>query len=181
MQLPQPIQDAFDRHIEFFTDEDCEWKLEIESNIDYIQETVGAEVVVIGNNGFGDYLFLKVDPESQKPQTPLFKFWHEGPEIDELKRDLQCYLGLNPYPPSTTPPPKYSDDSKITLGDDIEFKSLFRKKKGKVTYITGISPLDHKIETVGISAIEVTLACGTSYTVTATENGHHLKKSTRKI
>jgi hypothetical protein len=181
MQLPHVIQDAFDRNIEFLTDEHCEWKLEIEGNNDYIKDTVGEEVLVIGNNGFGDYLFLKVKAGSQKPAIPLFKFWHEGPEVDEVKVELECYLGLRPYAPSKTSVPKYSDGSTVSLRDDVEFKSFFRKKRGKVTYITGISPLNHKIETVGIAGMEVELPCGTTYMVSATESGHHFKKTVQKL
>jgi len=157
MQLPDPIQDVFDRNIEFVTDEHNEWKLEIEGGNDYITEIVNAEVLVIGNNGFGDYLFLRIGSESQRPQVPLFQFWHDGPEVNEVEEELECYFGLRLYAPSATPTPKYADGSNVSLGDDVEFKSFFSKKRGKVTYITEISALNHNIETIGISGIEVEL------------------------
>lgn len=181
MKLPPAIQKALDHKIEFFTDIHCEWKLEITLQNEYIKEVVGSEIVVIANNGYGDYLFLKTDSHELAPKLPLYKFWHEGPEIEQVEEELDVYLGLCPYPPSNTPIPKYSNGQTVTLNDDVEFKSFFRKKKGRVTYITGISPLNHKIETVGIACIEVELECGTRYALTASEEGYRLKKSVRKL
>lgn len=181
MKLPHPIQEAFDREIKYLTDEYCEWKLELEGNNSYIEEIVGKEVAVIGNNGFGDYLFLEIDPASQSPQLPLYIFWHEGQEVQPVQTELECYLGLCPYPPSSTQTPSFADGSTVCLGDEVEFSFFFRKKRGKVSYITGLSPLDHKVETLGIPAIEIELPCGTRYAVSATNQGHRLKKSVRKL
>lgn len=181
MQLPHPIQEAFDRNIEYITDEYCEWKLEIEDGNDYLVESMGSKVLVIGNNGYGDYLVLKIAAETSTPQLPLYIFWHEGPEINQVKADLECYLGLLPYPPSATPVPTYHDGSAIGLGDEVEFTSFFRRKNGTVTYITGISPLDHKIETPGIPSIEIKLPNGDTYGITASQKVGRLRKSINRV
>ena len=181
MQLPPSVQAVFDEGVSSFVDEHCGWNLNIEERISYIEETVGCHVHVIGSNGCGDYIFLKINGETGEPELPLFKFWHEGPEVDQVLDSPAAYFGLEPRGPSGGPVPQYFDGQEVRLGEQVEFKSFFRTKRGIISYITGVSGLNYELETVGIASIEVKQSCGRSYGISATKPGHRLRKSVKII
>lgn len=55
--------------------------------------------------------------------------------------------------------PTYSDGSPLQLGDEVEFRGgllvLFRKYRGRVVYVPGISPLNPDMETGALSWVAV--------------------------
>lgn len=145
-ELPEPFQKAIDAGVDLFMGEDCEWKLEVEGRDEYIEKYAGGEICVIANNGFGDYLFLKRDPDSGRLLPDLYEFQHEGPVIEVVADDPYLLLGLQSRPPSGGEPPRYATGETVKLGDRVEFKSFFRRKRGEVIYVPGVSPCDLTFE-----------------------------------
>jgi hypothetical protein len=58
-----------------------------------------------------------------------------------------------------TKTPIYSDGSPMQLGDEIEFRGsllvLFRRYRGRVAYVPGISPLNPDMETAALSWVAI--------------------------
>jgi hypothetical protein len=68
--LPNSLQEAQNKGIEFFMGENCEWKLECKESAKFIEKIVGCPVFAFANNGFGDYLFLKRKQDGDVEYVP---------------------------------------------------------------------------------------------------------------
>ena len=146
---------------EFFWGEDgAEWKLRIETEVNFIEKVVGSPVLVFANNGYGDYLFLR-RTESTDPDNKVFVFFHEAQEIGTWNDSLRVLLGLEQREPSKDSYPKaiYESGETVNLGDKVRFKSwLFFWKgwmDGTVKYVPGISPRKPEHEYNGLKWVSI--------------------------
>jgi hypothetical protein len=159
--IPRPILQALDQGIEYFVDQNHEWKLEIEQNLEHVRNSVGNSVLVFGNNGYGDFLFLKERSDGHGFEPQAFQFLHEEDEIVPVQENLKTLLGLFPRPPSSDnyPRAKYTSGETIELGDSVKLFSWFQFWKGwqkaTVIYVPGVSNLDYRFEYNGIKLVQI--------------------------
>ena len=106
IDIPKPLTAAQEKGIEYFDDDEHEWKLDLNQSSKHIEKVVGTPVLVFAKNGYGDHLFLKKSSDSTGYTEEVFKFLHEGPELEQVKEDLETLLGLKERPPSTDNYPK---------------------------------------------------------------------------
>ena len=143
IELPKALAEAKARKIEFFMGEACEWKFDIEEHPTFIENLIGTKAIIFANNGYGDYLFLKVDKNRIAEET-IFEFFHEGPEINEIEDDIELLLGLKERPPSTDDYPKavYESGEDVQIGDHVQLKTIFQFwrgwQNGTVKYVPGM-------------------------------------------
>ena len=125
------------------------WRIKIESS-EVISEIIHEEATVFANNGMGDYLFVKQN--DIKGGSPcVFEYWHDDPQVITSEDSFTIIVGFENRRASDSPVPKYATGESMSIGDIIEYKSFFRKKKGEVTYVPGISKKDPNLEFDGIS------------------------------
>lgn len=160
-QLPKALRDAQDKGIEFFTDENFEWKIEIEGPAMFIEEIVGCPVCVFANNGYGDYLFLKKNEDAGRFSEIAHEYSHEGPEIFPVNDPLEALLALEERPPSEDLYPRavYETGEEVRLGDLVQVKvwAQFWKgwQDGTVRYVPGTSRRKPALEHGGLKWLEI--------------------------
>ncbi|NBV24909.1 MAG: hypothetical protein EBS05_23690 [Proteobacteria bacterium] len=178
--LPKSLREAQDKGIEFFSGENCEWKLELEGSARFIEEIVGCPVCAFANNGFGDYLFLKQKAGAGFGEE-VFEFFHEGPEIIPTKEDLETLLGLKDRPASADAYPRavYESGELVQLRDHVQIRVWVEFWKGwqdgKVEYVPGISKKKLEHENCGLKWVAIRLQIGQICPLVSPENGK-LKK-----
>jgi hypothetical protein len=180
-ELPEPIQKAIEAGVDLFMGENYEWKLEVEGRDEYIEKYAGAEICVIANNGFGDYLFLRRDSASGRLMPEIYEFQHEGPVIDTVDDDPYLLFELKPRPPSSGEPPRYATGETVKLGDRVELKLWFRRKRGEVVYVPGVSPCDLTFETGGLTSVVVRTDAGDEYAHLVMPETNTLQPSVRRL
>ena len=179
--LPESLREAHDRGIEFFTDENYEWTLELTSSAKFIEEIVGCPVCIFANNGFGDYLFLKKKREGDGFDENVFEFFHEGPEINLVAERLETLLGLKERAPSVDTYPKavYETGELVQLGDRVQVKvwAEFWKgwQDGVVEYVPGVSKKKPQHEHGGLKWVAIKFRNGQICPLVSPESGK-LKK-----
>ena len=160
-RLPKSLWEAQEKGIEFFQNEDYEWKLEYMESAKFIEEIVGCDVCVFANNGFGDYLFLKKKSDGDGFAEEVFEFFHEGPEINRVTEDLETLLGLKDRPASADAYPKavYETGELVQVGDWVQVKvwAEFWKgwQDGVVQYVPGISKRKPQHEYGGLKWVAI--------------------------
>ena len=160
-RLPKSLCEAQERGIEFFMTEDYEWKLERMESAKFIEEMVGCAVCVFANNGFGDHLFLKKQPDGDGFEEEVFEYLHEGPEINRVTEDLETLLGLKDRPVSDDAYPKavYETGELVQLGDRVQVKvwAEFWKgwQDGVVEYVPGVSKRKPQHEYGGLKWVAI--------------------------
>lgn len=144
-RLPIPIRVAQEKGIELFMGENCEWKFEVEHVAPFIEAMVEEPVCIFANNGYGDFLFLKMDKNGDRYDERIFEYFHEGPEVIEVKDKLDTLLGVTDREPSNDSYPKarYESGELVELGDVVKFKSWIEFWKGwqegVICYVPGVS------------------------------------------
>ena len=149
LNTPKLILEAQKKGIEYFMSDDCEWKLDVTGQNKYVEETVGHHVLTFADNGYGDYLFLKVGDDA------VYEFCHEGPEVVVLNEPLSTLLGLEERLPSKGPMPRYVDGQEVQLGDLVQIRRWWKKHDGEIVYVPGISRRQPELEHGGIGMIRV--------------------------
>lgn len=138
-----------------------EWLVEVERPPKGLEGHLPQGAILIANNGFGDFLFLSPSAGALPRVGPVaYVYWHEGPEIEVLSPDV----GLLVSPPEVVSPPAgrpcYLDGSPVLLGDRVELRvwvRLFRRVRGTVVYVPGISKRRPQLERDGLSWVGIRL------------------------
>jgi len=178
---PSALREAQDKGIEFFMGENCEWKLEYEESVKFIEQRVGCPVHVFANNGFGDYLFLKRKQAGDGLEEDVFEYFHEGPEIQRVEEGLETLLGLKDRAPSVDAYPRavYETGEPVQLGDRVQLKvwAEFWKgwQDGEVEYVPGVSNKKLEHEHGGMKWVAVRIQNGQICPLVSPETGK-LKK-----
>lgn len=179
--LPDVLRDAQQKGITFFVGEDYEWKLEPLKSAEFIETIVGCPVCVFANNGFGDYLFLKMKADGEGFDEAVFEFFHDGPEINPVVDGLATLLGLEDRPPSADAYPKarYENGELVQLEDRVQIRiwAEFWKgwQDGVVEYVPGISRRKPQHEHGGLKWVAIQFRNGQICPLVDPESGK-LKK-----
>ena len=164
--LPMALRDAQKDGIEYFMGEDYEWKLEIDHASGFLEEAVGSPVCVFANNGYGDYLFFKKQPDSDRYQDIVYVYYHDGPEYKRINEPLDVLLGLVERPPSEDDYPKavYTTGESVQVGDRVQVKIWLQFWKGwqegVVAYVPGVSKMNPAYEYGGLKWVVIKFGDG---------------------
>lgn len=130
-----------------------EWLVQVERPPKEIERFLPPGAVLIANNGYGDYLFLKRTSGAGAALSPVpHVYWHEGPQIEILSHDIGL-VAESSEGASPDAPPLYSDGAPVLLGDHVRLRvwiRLFRKVDGTVVYVPGISKRRPQLEHSGL-------------------------------
>ncbi len=164
--LPESLLAAQKSGVEYFQGEDAEWRLEFKEPVKSIEELAGGPVCIFANNGYGDYLFLKRQPDGSQWADEVFTFYHEGPEITRVPENLETLLGLKERPPAHDDYPQaiYETGEAVQLGDRVQIKvwAEFWKgwQDGVVKYVPGISKKKPAYEHGGLKEVGISIQHG---------------------
>jgi hypothetical protein len=76
----------------------------------------------------------------------------------------------------------YSDNkTRVMLGDVVEKRILFKKKKGRVVYIPGISPKNKEMEYGGLVDVGIKMDDGIFVATVVDPKGFYLQKKIRFV
>ena len=145
-----------DDGIEFILTDEFEWKLELEED-HHVEKAAGCKILIFANNGFGDYLFLRVGADGHVEDS-VYMYRHEGPVIEALEDDLELLLELKKRKPSEDEYPAacYETGESIEIGDRVMFRtwiSFWRRQLGVVVYVPGKSRKNYQYENGGLKWI----------------------------
>lgn len=159
--LPPAVQELAARGATLLQGEEGEWLLDIGPPSALIRDALPPGAVVIGNNGYGDFLFLDRQPGERRFSDVVHVYWHEGPEIAIYARDITALAGPAAQPSDVAV--SYYDGAPVRLGDRVELRvwvRLFRKSAGVVVYVPGISKRRPQMEHSGLVWVGVQLDDG---------------------
>lgn len=160
--LPAALQQFIRRGGTVLQTDDDDWEVEVETPPSYLAERLPPGAVVIAGNGLGDHLFLVPVPGQPDALSPeLHVFWHEGAIVEPLKHALAELTDPPPPTPSNVPPVLYANGvTRVLLGDEVMDKFLFFKRRGRVTYVPGISRKHRELEHGGLTWVGITTQKG---------------------
>jgi len=135
--------------------EESEWKIEIE-DITAFSSKLPKDAVVIGNNGYGDILFISTKGKEEiSADTMISVYRHEGGLIEKLSLSIGNILIDTPNPSTQNSVYYYGTKVKVELGDEVVARDIFFKRNGRVVYVPGISPLNTEFECGGLKWIGI--------------------------
>jgi hypothetical protein len=160
--LPAALQQFIQRGGTFLQTDDDDWEVEVETPPGYLAKSLPTRAVLIAGNGLGDHLFLVPVPERPETLSPqLHVFWHEGAKMELFEQALSDLTDPPPPTPSKVPPVLYADGvTPVLLGDEVIDKFLFFKRRGRVTYVPGISRKHRELEHGGLTYVAITIRNG---------------------
>lgn len=161
MNIKRILPSFFEKYIEsknIITTIEGEWEVKLEFPSQRIMSLFpNQEVLIIANNGIGDYLFLKPNEMDQSLyDETVYVFWHEEKVIEVIAeniRDLLFPTTLSPVVYNTIY--YYGGEVDVKLGDEVSAKDLFLRKTGRVVYIPGISKQHKEFERDGMAWIGI--------------------------
>ena len=162
--LPSALQRFIRSGGTVFRTDEGDWEVNVAMPPSFLTERLPAGAVLVAKNGLGDHLFLLPDqgqPNTLSPQ--LHVFWHEGASTELFKYSLSELTDPPPPAPSKVPPVLYADGvTRVLLGDEVIHKGWIFKRRGRVTYVPGISRKHGEMEHHGLTWVGISREKGGS-------------------
>ncbi len=181
--LPSMLQKFIDENNRTIVTQDGEWEIHMDAESAFDSKVIPDDAFLIANNGFGDSLFLLPSESNlQELDTKIYVFWHEENKFELFNDDINNLLLSSREKPSDHSIIYYfGGEVEVKLGDEISARDLVFRKKGRVAYVPGISPINRELERDRMAWIGIRFEGGTMGGAYIEHENNWVKKSVKYI
>jgi len=177
--LPPELQKFIRRSSAVFQTDEGDWEVKVEMPPGFLARQMPPGAVLVARNGLGDHLFLLPAPgQPDALSSQLHVFWHEGASAELFKHSLSELTDPPPPAPSSVRPVLYADGvTRVLPGDEVIYKGWFFKRRGRVTYVPGISRKHGEMEHHGLTWVGISREKGGSVGCVVDPNTSRLRRN----
>ncbi len=181
--LPFTLQKFIDENNRTIVTQDGKWEINMDAESAFDSKVIPDDAFLIANNGFGDSFFLlPLENNSQELDNKIYVFWHDEDKFELFNNDINNLLFPPQAKPSNHPMIYYfGGEVEVKLGDEISARDLVFRKKGRVAYVPGISPINRELEHDRMAWIGIRFEGGTMGGVYIEHENNWVKKSVKYI